>query len=334
MSSHPDADSFMRAILHNPAELTTRLVFADWLEETGEPSNVAWARYIRLMAEAAQHQLDSIRYKNLDRQASDLASQIHATLTIGAAKLVGNIEQLEQLLPKPNVRVQFVGYEIPKPVIEYVPESVARENLVLPLHLEGQRLFVAIADAHDYDTIQKLQFILNKDIVVVVANPDHLLAAINWHYGQTEVEYVDSVLVEFADAASPVLHVTHSFQSADSDDAPVVRLVNLIMTESINIGATGIRLLPATEGVVVQFRVSGNWINRDTPPARLWRGIATRIAIMAAIPVEALFEKHPTVRSVMTLHIRNTVYSFRVSAGERIDGLLIELDKPAQHSTT
>jgi type IV pilus assembly protein PilB len=55
MSSHPDADAFVSAILRNPAEVTTRLVFADWLEETGDPSNVAWAQFIRLNVEADRH---------------------------------------------------------------------------------------------------------------------------------------------------------------------------------------------------------------------------------------------------------------------------------------
>ncbi len=52
MFSHPDADAFMRSYLRKPTDATTRLIFADWLEETGDESNVAWARYIRLKVEA------------------------------------------------------------------------------------------------------------------------------------------------------------------------------------------------------------------------------------------------------------------------------------------
>src|SRR5438046_8856980 len=54
--------------------------------------------------------------------------------------------------------------EIPKAVIELVPESVARENVILPLSLEGNTLKILTADPSNYETLQKLQFILNKDV--------------------------------------------------------------------------------------------------------------------------------------------------------------------------
>ena len=86
--------------------------------------------------------------------------------------------------------MQFVDLnelEIPKAVIELVPESVARENLVLPLTLEGNTLKIITADNLDPITtlIQKLQFILNKDIVPVIAVADQITEAINRNYGQT-----------------------------------------------------------------------------------------------------------------------------------------------------
>src|SRR5947209_1339214 len=95
--------------------------------------------------------------------------------------------------------LQFVNLEeveIPKAVIELVPESVARENVVLPLSLEGNVLKIITADPTNYDTIQKLQFILNKDVVPVLAIQEQITEAINRNYGQTETESVDSMLVE------------------------------------------------------------------------------------------------------------------------------------------
>src|SRR5437764_4811074 len=98
--------------------------------------------------------------------------------------------------------LQFVDLstmEIPKAVIELVPESVARENIVLPLALEGNVMKIAMADPSNYDTLQKLQFVLNKDIVPVMAVVEQITDAINRNYGQTETESVDSMLVEFTD---------------------------------------------------------------------------------------------------------------------------------------
>ena len=195
MSSHPDADAFVRAILRDPADLTARLVFADWLEETGEPPNVAWAKYLRLMAEAP-HTAGTLAFESRNRQARELASEIRATLTIDAAQLAGHVEHFRQFLPWPHITVTLAGHSLWLSVIELVPESVARENVVIPLALDGQVLRVAMADPHDYDTIQKLQFILNKDIAPVPVAREAVAAAIDWCYGNTETESVSSIHYE------------------------------------------------------------------------------------------------------------------------------------------
>ena len=195
MSSHPDADAFVRAILHDPADLTTRLVFADWLEETGEPPNVAWARFIRLMAEA-RHSAGTLTFESRDRQASELAGEIRVALTVDAAQLVGHVEHLRHFLPRQNLTVRLAGYTLAQALLELVPESVARENVVIPLALDGQVLRVAIADLHDYDTVHKLTFILNKEIIPVKVDRDATAAAIDWCYGQSETESVTCISYE------------------------------------------------------------------------------------------------------------------------------------------
>jgi uncharacterized protein (TIGR02996 family) len=84
MSFHPDADAFLRAILHNLDDATPRLVFADWLEETDEPANVAWARYIRAQAELAAQPPIGGRWPELEAQAADEVLRIEATLKVPA----------------------------------------------------------------------------------------------------------------------------------------------------------------------------------------------------------------------------------------------------------
>ena len=90
---------------------------------------------------------------------------------------------------------------IPPAVIELVPESVARENVILPLSQDNGLLRIITSDPTDFDTLQKLQFILNKDIQPVLASREQIIEAINRHYGQTETESVDSMLAEFTDTA-------------------------------------------------------------------------------------------------------------------------------------
>src|SRR5437868_5800981 len=90
----------------------------------------------------------------------------------------------------------------PRHVLELVPESVARQHVVLPVRLDGDTLSVAAADPDNLLVADQLTFILNKKIRLV-GYPRHLLlAAINRHYGQTKTESVSSMLTEFTDTAA------------------------------------------------------------------------------------------------------------------------------------
>jgi hypothetical protein len=111
--------------------------------------------------------------------------------------------------------VDLTEVTIPPAVIELIPESVAREIVVLPLCQEDGLLRIAISDPADFDTIQKLQFILNKDIQPVLAVREQLIEAINRHYGQTETEYVDSMLAEFTDTAIDFTETGTDFEASD-----------------------------------------------------------------------------------------------------------------------
>jgi type IV pilus assembly protein PilB len=90
---------------------------------------------------------------------------------------------------------------VPPSVLELVPESVARENVILPLAEEDGALRVIICDPNDIDTFEKLRFILNRRIEPVLAPRDAILEAINRHYGQKFAESADSMLTEFTDTA-------------------------------------------------------------------------------------------------------------------------------------
>jgi peptide/nickel transport system substrate-binding protein len=114
----------------------------------------------------------------------DQLADAESTATAQGLKLQDAIVKLNYASPQEVMSavaeqhgMQFVDLaelEIPKAVIELVPESVARENVVVPLSLEGNTLKIITADPTNYDTIQKLQFILNKDIVPV-QHPDFLI---------------------------------------------------------------------------------------------------------------------------------------------------------------
>ena len=186
--------------------------------------------------------------------------------------------------------LQFVNLTevtIPASVIELVPESVARENVVLPMSQENGALKIIMSDPTDFDTMQKLQFILNKDIQPILAPREQIIEAINRHYGQTETESVDSMLQEFTDTAIDFTETeaTASGGGGDESDAPVVKLCNLIISEAISLRASDIHIEPFGDRVRVRYRIDGVLVERDSAPRRLLAPMLSRIKIMGSIDI-------------------------------------------------
>src|SRR5437868_5884955 len=195
--------------------------------------------------------------------------------------------------------LQFVNLTevtIPAAVIELVPESVARENIVLPMSQENGALKIIMSDPTDFDTMQKLQFILNKDIQPALAPREQIVEAINRHYGQTETESVDSMLQEFTDTAidftdtatATMRTATDKTMLAEVEDeqgAPIVKLCNLMINEAINLRASDIHVEPFADRVRIRYRIDGILVERDCPPRRLLAPIVSRLKIMSQIDI-------------------------------------------------
>jgi type IV pilus assembly protein PilB len=328
--THPDADAFMRKYLECPTDTAARLVFSDWLEETGEPHSIAWAHFIRLKYEAGLHPLDSPEWRELDRRADECAEQIRARLTISAKLFVGYPKSLLQLLPAPRITVRLANFEVPRPVLELVPESVARENLVLPLDAQEQTLLIAAANPNDFDTAQKLQFILNREVLQIGAERADIQTALDRHY---DYEYAAAhgdppLLLVFEDVA-----IFPSTSAGDSPDlySPIVRLVNLILQEAINLRADRIHIFPDGPAVVVRYRIGDEWAERDRIPLRLLRHVVRRIAIMAGIPIEWTFANPPALAPVtgqFPVQVPGAHFSFRVTIQPSPDGPTLQIDLP------
>lgn len=179
---------------------------------------------------------------------------------------------------------------IPDSIIELVPESVARENVILPLAEEEDALKVIVSDPYDIDTVEKLRFILNRRIEIALAPREKILEAINKYYSQVEGESADSVLQEFTDTAIDFTETetTTSLGSAevvDENSAPVVRLVQLMITEAVQLRASDIHVEPFEEVVRIRYRIDGILHKRDSPPRRLLGAVISRIKILAKMDI-------------------------------------------------
>lgn len=207
--------------------------------------------------------------------------------------------------------IDLTEVTIPAAVVELVPESVARENIVLPLAQDNGALKIIMSDPSDFDTVQKLQFILNKDIQPVLAPREQIIEAINRHYGQTETESVDSMLAEFTDTAIDFTETeSTSSVSAEESDAPVVKLCNLIIQEAVSLRASDIHIEPFADRVRIRYRIDGVLVERDSPPRRLLAPMLSRLKIMGNIDIA---EKRRPQDGRIKMSIANKHFDLRVS---------------------
>lgn len=178
---------------------------------------------------------------------------------------------------------------IPPSVVELVPESVARENVILPMSEENGSLKVVVSNPNDYETFEKLRFILNRKVEVALAPREAILEAINKYYGQQEGESADSMLQEFTDTAIDFTETTEEAQQSDEvvdeNSAPVVRLVHLMITEAVQLRASDIHVEPFEDRVRIRYRIDGVMIERDSPPRRMLAAIISRLKILSKLDI-------------------------------------------------
>ncbi len=178
---------------------------------------------------------------------------------------------------------------IPPSVVELVPESVARENAVLPLAEGDGQLTVIVSDPLDFETIDKLRFILNRQIEIALAPRENILEAINRHYGQTVGESADSMLQEFTDTAIDFTETEDEAQTGeeeiDENSAPIVRLVQLMITEAVQLRASDIHIEPFEDRIRIRYRIDGIMMERDSPPRRLLGALLSRVKILSKLDI-------------------------------------------------
>ncbi|QDU93031.1 GspE/PulE family protein [Lignipirellula cremea] len=178
---------------------------------------------------------------------------------------------------------------IPDNVIEMVPESVARENVILPMAEFDGSLKIILSDPRDVKTMENLTFILNRSVSPALAPRENILEAINRYYGQIEGESADSMLQEFTDTAIDFTETTDddlsSGEVVDENSAPLVRLVHMMISEAVQRRASDIHVEPFEERVRIRYRIDGVLHERDNVPRRLLGALVSRIKILAKLDI-------------------------------------------------
>ncbi len=208
--------------------------------------------------------------------------------------------------------IELEGRQIPNSVIELVTESIARENVVIPIESDGESVMVAMSNPNNIDVLDKLRFLLNRDIRPVMAPLESIQGAINRHYGQSETESVDSMISEFTETQIDFTDVeaAAAMQGDEDDSAPIIRLANLIISEAVKERASDIHVEPFEDRVRIRYRIDGILIERDSPPKRLLGALVSRFKIMAKMDIS---EKRRPQDGRIKTRAGNKEFDLRVS---------------------
>ena len=211
-------------------------------------------------------------------------------------------------------------------VLKLVPEQLARKYEVLPVKLQGNQLTLAMGDPTNVFALDDVGFMTNLQVIPVVASQAAIRKAIDHAY-ESQGGGMADLVSEFEGAAADVELVDGGDESAakvdvfelkeSADEAPIVRLVNMILVDAIRRGASDIHLEPYEKVFRVRFRVDGVLHEIMTPPKRLEAALTSRVKIMASLDIA---ERRLPQDGRIRLRFNQRDIDFRVSTMPTIFG--------------
>lgn len=167
-------------------------------------------------------------------------------------------------------------------VIQLVPEAFARKHLVVPLDVEGEQLTLAMECPDDIETISEVELMTGYSIHPVVSMAKDIVSAIDFGFDDRLVARQTIVDLQFEELREKKeLHVDEDDLSIEDESAPVVRLVQAILTGAINAGTSDIHLEPHSPEMRVRYRIDGELQQVMTIPNHIEEAMVARIKIMA-----------------------------------------------------
>ena len=183
----------------------------------------------------------------------------------------------------------FILLEADSDVASLIPEDFARENRVLAVQKSDTTITVAMEDPEDVVAVDSVKRLTNLNPDILVVGPELLGKALDKVYGDIQktaevAETIDSITVVSGDEGSQE-EVDLSPDKASDEDAPIVKLVNLIFMESIKERATDIHIEPMEKQVYIRIRIDGVLQTIMTPPIASLSGLVTRIKILSNLNI-------------------------------------------------
>ncbi len=190
----------------------------------------------------------------------------------------------------PSINLKF--YEIDPNVIKLIPQDTALRYQVIPLSRVGSVLTIAMTDPTNVFAMDDIKFMTGFNVEPVVASESAIGEAITRFYGGSDGDseelskmMKDLVEDEELELAAEEAELDAASLEKAAEEAPIIKLVNLILTDSVKRGASDIHLEPYETEMRVRFRVDGQLQTVMSPPLRLKDAMTSRIKIMAKLDI-------------------------------------------------
>ena len=221
--------------------------------------------------------------------------------------------------------VDLSKFEFDPKIVKMIPADLALKNLVLPLKRDGRTLTVAMADPTNFAVIDDLKFITRYDIFPVIAGEFTLRNALEKIFEAADTQ-MSSLLDDIADMETEEdLEVVETTKEEDNsaalaaqmDEAPVVKLINALLTDAVKKGASDIHFECFEHDIRVRYRIDGELTEIMKPPKKMQAALVSRFKIMSALNIA---ERRVPQDGRIKLKMGKKVIDYRVSTLPTIFG--------------
>ena len=200
-------------------------------------------------------------------------------------------EVLSRQYGVPSINLKY--YEVDPTVIKLIPQDTALRYQIVPLSRVGATLTIAMTDPTNVFAMDDIKFMTGFNVEPVVASEAAVTEAIAKFYGSVQSdEELNKVMKVLGAEEAGDLELAAEEQEMDlatlekaAEEAPIIKLVNLVLTDAVKRGASDIHLEPYERELRIRFRIDGMLQSVMTPPLKLKDAITSRIKIMAKLDI-------------------------------------------------
>jgi len=257
-------------------------------------------------------------------------------------------EDIAQALSKqfgyPSINLS--KFEIDEKVVELIKPEIARKHIVMPVHRIGSILTIAMSDPSNLFVLEELRFSTNLRIQAVISPESSILESIEKYYGSSTGIEAQKFLEEIELSDDSSIEVIEDYDDDDAlitdtgDDAPAIKLVNLIFQDAISKGASDIHFEPYEKVFRVRFRIDGVLQEYMNPPMNIKNKVLSRVKLISGIDIaEKRLPQDGRIKTKLKIDNITKSIDMRVSSlptihGEKIvirildkDNLMLDLTK-------